>query len=310
MSPKTVLVFGPTGGVGGVAALTAAKRGAKVWLAMRDTSKPTTTFSSSEEAALGLHRVQADLSDPSSLKAAVQKSGATHAFIYLIFEAQDAMRGALTALKEGGIKYIVFLSSQSVQGDLRKIPQENYVPFQHAQVELAIEDLGLALTAVRPAWFSSNLFQFNAGIQSGVVNIFVPDARFDFVDRDDIGAIAGVILAEEEFQEGKPGKAARPIFVIGAELISQRDAISTVGKFLGRNLKINELKTKEEYFEKNSHVPRPILEGLAKAFEFHKDPTAVYSMMDEAHANLERLTGRKPTTLEKWVEAHKAEFDA
>lgn len=311
LSPaKTVLVFGPTGGVGGVTALTAAQRGAKVWLAMRDTNKPITKFSSSEEAALGMQRVQADLNEPSSLKAAVQKSGATHAFIYMNFQAQDAMRGALSALKEGGIGYIVMLSSQSIQGELRKVPQSDYVPYLHAQVELAIEEMGLALTAVRPAWFSSNLLRFKTGILSGVVDMYGGDAWFDYVDRNDIGAVAGTIIAEERFQEGKPGKAARPIYVVGAELITQKDAVLTVAKVLGRDLKVNELKTKEEYFEKNSELPRPLLEALAKAIESYKEPKEVYSMLEEAHADLERLTGRKPNTLEKWVAANKEEFTA
>ena len=54
-----VIVFGASGAVGSAAAIEARKRGAKVWLAMRDTSKTIQQLDEEEEKG-GYERVQAD----------------------------------------------------------------------------------------------------------------------------------------------------------------------------------------------------------------------------------------------------------
>src|SRR5258707_699844 len=79
-----VIVFGPTGAVGGAAALEAGKRGAKVWLAMRDTNKVVDGITDEQERDGKFVRVKADLSDPETVKQAVQLSGAKAAYVYLI----------------------------------------------------------------------------------------------------------------------------------------------------------------------------------------------------------------------------------
>lgn len=56
----SVLVFGASGSVGSAAAIEANKRGAKVWLALRDTSKPVKQLSEEDEKKGGYERIQAD----------------------------------------------------------------------------------------------------------------------------------------------------------------------------------------------------------------------------------------------------------
>ena len=106
-SKKNVIIFGPTGAVGCAAALEAHRRGASVWLAMRDVNKHISGLDSTE---FGYTRVQADLSQPSSLAHAVQQSSATTAFVYTMFASGDHMAGSFAALKSAGITYIVLLS--------------------------------------------------------------------------------------------------------------------------------------------------------------------------------------------------------
>jgi short-subunit dehydrogenase len=62
-----VIVFGPTGAVGGQLALEASKRDAKVWLAMRSPEKFIEGISKDEEQQGSFERIQADLSDPDSV---------------------------------------------------------------------------------------------------------------------------------------------------------------------------------------------------------------------------------------------------
>jgi len=112
-STKT-LIFGATGAVGSAAARTAHGHGAEVILASRGISKPIPRLTSTQEQAGGFKRVQADLLNPDSVRAAVTKSGAKHAFIYAALQSTDYMRATVEALKSAGIEFVVFLSSSSI----------------------------------------------------------------------------------------------------------------------------------------------------------------------------------------------------
>ena len=102
----SVIVFGPTGQIGSAAAKTALEQGAKVWLAMRDTSKVVPGLENDQEAATTIDRVQADLQKPETVKHAVEASGAKRAFIYLAHGSSDSMRATIEALKSGGVEFV------------------------------------------------------------------------------------------------------------------------------------------------------------------------------------------------------------
>ncbi|KAL8867668.1 MAG: hypothetical protein Q9174_005513, partial [Haloplaca sp. 1 TL-2023] len=107
MASPNVIVFGPTGAVGSNAARTASALGAKVTLAMRDTSKSIPGLSASDEKAGNFSRVQADLTKPDTVSEAVRQYQATHAFIYLVFGSSDSMKATISALKSAGIQLVV-----------------------------------------------------------------------------------------------------------------------------------------------------------------------------------------------------------
>lgn len=154
-APRNVIIFGATGGVGSAAALKAYQEGTKVTLAMRDPSKPTASL-----GGILAEKVQADLSQPETVRTAVRQSGARTAFVYAILAMPDGMRSTFVALKEGGIESVVLLSSFAVQGDLHAIPPTDIVPYAFAMVEIALEDVfGGRWSAVRPGYFASNVLQ-------------------------------------------------------------------------------------------------------------------------------------------------------
>ena len=134
MASNTVIVFGPTGGVGSVVAIAAHENGAKVVLAMRDTSKSIPGLSSEHESSGSYERVQADLLNAESVSNAVRSTSAKSAFIYLAHGAPDHMRKTIEALKDGGIEFVVFLSSFTVDGKLEDIPQTEIISWMHAGV--------------------------------------------------------------------------------------------------------------------------------------------------------------------------------
>ena len=128
-----VIIFGPSGATGSAAAQEAAKRGAKVWLAMRDPKKHIKTL---DESVGNFERLYADLSDPESVRRAVTSSGAKSAYIYLLFESKDGMKATIEAMKEAGIEYVVFLSSFTIRPneDISKIDPNDFITYAHASV--------------------------------------------------------------------------------------------------------------------------------------------------------------------------------
>ncbi|KAF2792954.1 NAD(P)-binding protein [Melanomma pulvis-pyrius CBS 109.77] len=294
-STKNVIVFGPTGGIGRVAAIEANKRGAKVWLAMRDTSK---TIQGLEEGKEGFSRVQADLSQPASLKNAIQQSGATAAFVYTIHNSEDNMKASFEALKAAGITYIVVISSYSVKGPAGDEKNaEDFIPRLHAKTEIALEQTGVAFTAVRPAYFTSNILWNKAGFQKGEIEIVYPSVEFDFIAPEDIGTVAGALLVK--------GEATKPINLCGPKLYSQKEAYEVAGKTLGIDLKVIEID-EETFFEK-TFLPRPIAESIVKGLR-ESSITYPKEIYEEAVQNIRTYGGIEPTTFTDWVESHKAAF--
>ncbi|KAK7705585.1 hypothetical protein SLS64_007952 [Diaporthe eres] len=305
-----VIVFGPTGAVGGSAALEANKRGAKVWLAMRDTSKTIAEIPVDVEKSGKFERVQADLTDPDSVATAVKKSGAKAAYLYLIFGSRDHMRESLQAMKDAGVEYVVFLSSVSVAPgkDLRSFPPELFIGYSHAQVELALEEIGFPyVTALRPASFASN--HYNMGLDKSEkppkANITFETSLVDNIVPGDIGAVGGAVLVE------RPSDGKEVIFLCGPDHVTLEESWATIKRVSGRNdLDTTPLDAEEWLARMSRHTPLPLAKELLQTYEKWRDPEAMLPRAEfqQALANIKKFSGREPTKFEDYVEAHKAEW--
>lgn len=299
-----VLVFGPTGAVGSAAANEAHKRGAKVYLAMRDTKKPLKGIQE-EGNSDSFVRVQADLAKPETIKTAVKTSGAKTAFVYVVHEVEDGMRSSFEALKEAGVTYIVLLSSFKVEDPLdSEANKTDMIGALHSAAESALRETGVSYTAVRPAYFSSNVFWYTADIKQGEVELLYPNVRFDYLAPSDIGTVCGTLLAEPRFQK----EAGQSIYLCGPELLTQREGMAVIGKALGKEIKVKEID-EERWFKKLAHMPKPILDTLARGMRESDAGKDDYGKIyKDAVENVKKYTEREPTKLEDWVKQNKAAF--
>lgn len=296
-TPHKVIVFGASGGVGSAAALKAYQEGAKVTLAMRDPQKPTPSL-----AGISVDKIQADLTKPETVQAAVRQSGAKSAFIYTIHGAPDGMRSTMEALKEGGIESVVLLSSFTVQGDIRAIPPTEIVPFLHARVEIALEDVfGDRCCAVRPGYFSSNTLQYKESFTRGEVRLPNPDIEFDWISPEDIGRVSGTILAR--------GTQERSVPLIGPERLSLKDALGLVSRMLGKDIKVTTIG-KEEAVEdmKQKGLPEVAAKWYVESVTGQK--SFIWGVPDcqDGVINVQKYTDQSPKTLERWLEENKQKF--
>lgn len=310
MSTKT-LIFGPTGGVGSFAALAAQKAGAKVYLGMRDTTKVIPAITSAKEKEGGFERIQGDLTKPETLKDAATKTGAKHAFVYLTFGVD--MRPAFEALKEGGIEFVVFLSSTSIQEDIREVTKKNIIGFMHAQAEIALEEVfgKGGYVAVRPAFFATNAAGWYAkGIkEEGVAKLFYPELTYDNITPEDIGKVAGKLVAAGP----KSTEGVNFIRLCGPELLSQRDMIRIIGTVLRKEIKVVEIGKEEclKVFGDNG-MPEFFAQTLVDLFvgRFEAGGIKMYEgeQYKKAMANVKKYSGEEPMKYVEWVKAHKEIF--
>lgn len=308
----SVIVFGPTGQVGSVAARTAAEHGARVWLAMRDTSKSIPGLTKDTEDTGGFNRIQADLQEPETVSQAIKTSGAKRAFIYLVHGASDHLKGAITAMKAAGIESVVFLSSFTIltnQG-LREIAASDILPHVHAQVEANLDDIfgSDRYVAVRPGCFVTNLLSEKAGIAANEVKLYGGTFEQDNITPDDIGRAVGNILVSGS-RNGQ-----KKVYLYGPEILSIHDSIAKIGKTLGKDLSITPLGPKEAYEKYTSF-------GMPAAYAKYMVDTLGTKGPDKGHGerfpnyeegvnNVELYTGKPATRLEDWVKENKTFFSA
>ncbi|KAJ5105678.1 hypothetical protein NUU61_003025 [Penicillium alfredii] len=298
-SPRNVIIFGATGRIGSVAALKAYQEGAKVTLAMRDPLKPIPSLGD-----IVTEKVRADLTKPETVQTAVRQSGATTALIYAIHEMPDGMRRTLVALKEGGIESVILLSSFTVQGDIHAIPPTDIVPYIHAKVEIALDDVfGGRWSAVRPAYFASNALQYKDEIMQGDVRLPNADVEFDWISPEDIGRVVGVLLAH--------GAQERVVPLVGPNRLSLKDALSVIGRVLGKEIRIT-LVGKEQAVEdmQQKGLPEPAAKWFVEAVtgqrSFIWDVPDCQVGMD----NVQKYTHKTPVMFEQWLEENKEKFAA
>lgn len=301
----SVIVFGPTGSVASFVARTAQENGTKVFLAMRDTKKPIPGLSAEQEKQGNFERVQADLTSPDSVADAVKASGAKRAFTYLGHGTSDHMRGTLTALKSNGIEFVVFLSSYTVSGDLKAVPPSELISFIHAQVEISLDEIfgPENYVVLRPGGFATNLLRYKKGIQEGEVKLFAPNFEFDCITPRDMGRVGGTILVQG------PRNGQSKVYIYGPKILPQGEAIVTVGKVLGKDVKITSISAEEgmeQYVQ--SGVPKPVAEYMVRKSSTSTNDIGSRTCYDEGVENVKLYTGEPSMGLEEWVAANKGLF--
>ncbi|CZT12203.1 related to NmrA-like family protein [Rhynchosporium agropyri] len=305
----TVIVFGPTGNNGSVAAQTAHQHGAKVWLAMRDPEKAIPGLTPEAEKAGNYSRVQADLSKPDTVAAAVKTSGATRAFIYVAQGTKDHMKATAEALKASGIEFVVLLSSYTV-GDTppAEVQPSEIIPYAHARLEVTLDEVfgPDGYVAVRPGAFATNLLRQKAGIIAGDVKMYGAGFKIDCITPTDMGAVIGTILAKG------PQDGQRKVFLYGPQILSQKQALEIIGDVLGKEIKVSSVDADAalaDYLSKGA--PKPMAEFFIRALG-DTDPALEDASwlvnFKEGQDNIVKYTGRPATTFREWVEANKKLF--
>ena len=319
----SVLIFGATGKVASSAAFAAHTHGASLTLALRNPLAPIPPCLSSLSPPPPI--LQADLSSPASLAAAVLASGATRAFVYLVYTTDDHMLASFTALRNAGITFVVLLSSYAVpRGNLKDIEEGDYIAWKHAQIELALgavfgkgEEEGVGYVAIRGGYFASNATLWAEELRKGgEVRLWAGGAEFDWVAPEEVGEVAGVILAGYGREGGKGllRKGEVMVDVVGGELVSQREVLGIVGRVVfGREVEVGEMGEEEavRFYEAGLGLPEASARTLVEQQTGReKGGDRLYGEVyyEESAKMPERFLGRPAMRFEEWATKNREKF--
>lgn len=175
--------------------------------------------------------------------------------------------------------------------------QPNPLRVMFEQIERLIETSGLQWTFLRPGMFAANALSWWAPqIRAGDVvrwpYLAAPTAP---IDERDIAAVAVRALCED-------GHVGAEYVLTGPQSLSQFEQVSTIGRVIGRSLRIEEISPEEARRELLTIGPLPAVNMLLNAW------AAAITQPAHVTSTVEEITGAPPRTFGDWTTDHGAEF--
>jgi uncharacterized protein YbjT (DUF2867 family) len=283
----STLIIGATGNVGGEIVSQLAAKGGRIRSMLRNP----------DAASLPpqVEVVRGDLTVPESLDGCLDDVES----VFLVWTAPPATIPAVLERIARRARRIVFLSGPNktphplFQGSL-----PNAIAALHTQVEQLIESSGLQWTFLRPGMFASNArFWWAEQIRAGNVVRWpyaaVPTAP---IHPRDIAAVAVRALCED-------GHAGAEYVMTGPQSLSQSEQVATIGRAIGRSLRMEEISPDQARQELLT-VPLFVINMLLNCWgPAAGQPALVTSTVAE-------VTGSAARTFFDWATDHVAEFRA
>ncbi|MFE5975678.1 SDR family oxidoreductase [Streptomyces sp. NPDC056460] len=177
----------------------------------------------------GVEAAEADLSDPATLKPALD---GVRALFLLPHLGPDA--DILAAARRAGVEHVVLVSSITVHTHPHLGPAA-----EKAAVEELLTASGMAWTILRPTQFASNTLMWAPSIRAHkTVHAPYADTALPTIHPADIASVARVALTE-------PGHRGRTYTLTGPEQVSPREQIEAVAAALGRRIPFAEISRAE-----------------------------------------------------------------
>ena len=234
--------------------------------------------------------VDAAVVDFGAPKTLIQAFGGADTLFLLTPDAPQVktwVQNAVAAAKEVGVSHVV--RSSGIGAD----PDSPYaVMRQLGELEVIIQESGLAWTALRPNSFTQNFATFDAqAIRHGYLQSPRGEAHISFVDVRDIAAVAVEVLLKPKRHEGKA------YTLTGPRALTLGEVASVIGVRIGRNVTytdVDEAVWGEQM--RGWHVE--LLLSLYRA-----DKNGVTSVVTD---DVEQVTGRAPRDIKAFVEDYRS----
>jgi (4-alkanoyl-5-oxo-2,5-dihydrofuran-3-yl)methyl phosphate reductase len=280
----TYLITGATGDVGSKVAELLIHRGYRPRIFVRDAEKARLRFGNRVDIFAG------DLVDTKALRIALEGVDS----LFLVNSGPEIPvrdEFAANAAKAAGVRHLVKLSSMDVQQGLA-------IGAWHERGEAAIHASGIPFTFVQPTGFMSNLLAWATSIKTeGVVRSSTGDGRRAFIHSNDIAAVATEALTTCTY-------VGESLPITGPEALTFDEVTSKIATAIGKQLQFQPI-TDEEARQRYSAVSSSTEETEAHV--------ALWRAIREGRlaavtGNVERILGRKPISLDRWIVQNAAAF--
>ncbi|MEV0229108.1 NAD(P)H-binding protein [Nonomuraea sp. NPDC050786] len=276
-----IVVTGATGNVGRTLVRSLAEAGEEVTAVSRRIT--------GADVPEGVRAVSADLSDPGSLRPALE--GADAVFLLTGGDLFATEPKEIVAAVSGPDR-VVLLSSQGV---VTRPESPSHGRFG-AEVERAVMNSGARWTILRPGGFASNAFAWAESVRARRT-IAAPfgDVGLPIIDPDDIAAVAAAVLR-------RPGHDGQIYDLTGPELVTPRQSAAAIGEAIGEEVTFVEQSREEARARMLAFMPEPVAETTLAILG---EPTPVEQRISP---DVERLLGRAPHPFATWARRNAAAF--
>lgn len=263
-----ILVTGATGNIGRAVVKLLSASGTEFHALTRDPSR----------APAGVEAVQGDLTDPTTLPAAL----AGHDAMFLLLPPRTDPGPIVVAARDAGVRYLTMVGSLTAQTN-----PESPVGRGTLRGEQVLRESGLRWTVLRAWEFASNTLGWAPSIRDrGVVDVLTVGEPSPVIDPADIGSAAATVLTEMDGGDHD----AQIYSLTGPENLTVEDKVRAIGTALGRELKL-ENKNDEQAAAQAMWLP-----GVCTV----PGPGVLSTVED--------LTGAPARTFQQWADDHVAAF--
>jgi uncharacterized protein YbjT (DUF2867 family) len=279
-----ILVIGATGTVGRQVVTQLAARGAQVRAMSRNPG--------AAHLPQQVEVVRGDLTLPETLDSCLNGIDA----VFLVWTAPPAAVAPALERIAKHARRIVFLSAP-LKTAHPFFQQPNPLRAMFEQIEQLIQASGLQWTFLRSGIFAANALrwwapQIRAGHQVRWPYLSAPTAP---IDERDIAAVAVRALCEQ-------GHAGAEYVLTGPQSLSQFEQLSTIGRAIGRSLRIEEISPDEARHELLTLGPLPAVNMLLNAW------AAALGQPAHVTSTVAEITGAPAKTFLEWATDHAVEF--
>ena len=287
----TVLITGATGQIGGDTLRNLLEDDSITLVAAVRSAAKAKPFE-----ALGIRTVMLDFDKEETLAPALQ--GIDRALLVTGYTV-DMLRQSkafLDQAKKAGVQHIVHLGACG--RDDTTIGHWAW----HQFVERYIEWCGFSFTHLRPECFMQNLLSYDGtqAVKNGVIEQYTGDARFSWVDGEDVARVAAQTLLHPQKHGGKT-------YRLGYDVQSYGDIAAIMTRVLGQP------------FRYDAQSPDVFLENMRAAGAEMAYMTCVHDNftrmaarqipgVEETFDNFPEITGRQPVHWEDFVQKHRSAF--